>query len=168
MIIYIMRHAPIEFGRKDLPKVSDRPITPQGRKWSHNVVKLAKSELGLNPDCILSSPLLRARETAEIVGEIFDRQSKILFDDCLLGESPVDKTYARLREFDKTDSILLVSHQPLLRNLIADLLGAKSNVGLYSGAIACVQTDTYPRHGKGILLWLLPPRNNFDGKKWIT
>jgi len=168
MIIYIMRHAPIEFGRKDLPKVSERHITPEGRKWAHNVVRLAESELGLDPDWILSSPLLRAKETAEIVSDEFGKQSRIVFDDCLLGERPVNETYTRLRKFDKTDSIILVSHQPLLRNMIADLLGAKSNVGLYSGAIACIQTDTYPKHGKGILLWLLPPRSNFDGKKWIT
>ncbi len=167
MIIYIMRHAPIEFGRKDLPKVSERHITPEGSKWAHNVVRLAKNELGLNPDWIMSSPLPIAKETAEIVGEEFEKQPKVVFDDCLLGERPVDETYARLRKFDKTDTILLVSHQPLLRNLIADLLGAKSNVGLYSGAIACIQTETFPKHGKGIMLWLLPPRNNFDGKKWM-
>ena len=162
-----MRHAPIRFG-KDLPKVEDRHTTPEGRKWARDVARLAKNELGLNPDWIICSPLLRARETGEIVAEEFGKQSNIVFDECLLGERPVDETYERLRKFDKTDSILLVSHQPLLRNLIADLLGAKSNIGLYSGAIACIQTDTYPKHGKGILLWLLPPSNNFDGKKWLT
>lgn len=167
MIIHIMRHAPIEFG-KEQPKMEERHITPEGRKWAHRVVQLAKNDLGLNPDWIVSSPLLRAKETAEIVGEEFGKQSKVIFDECLLGERPVEETYARLLKFNKTDSILLVSHQPLLRNLIADLLGAKSNVGLYSGAIACVQTDTFPKHAKGTLLWLLPPGNNFDGKRWVT
>ena len=162
-----MRHAPIEFG-KDLPKVEDRHITAEGRKWAHNVVRVAKNELGLNPDWIISSPLPRAKETAEIVAEEFNKRSKLVFDDCLLGEREVKETYDRVRKFDKTESVLLVSHQPLLRNLIADMLGAKSNVGLFSGAIACVQSDTYPKHGKGILLWLLPPRSNFDGKKWAT
>ncbi|HEV2119504.1 MAG TPA: histidine phosphatase family protein [Candidatus Bathyarchaeia archaeon] len=167
MIVHIMRHAPIEFG-KDLPKVADRHITPEGRKWARNVVRIAKNELGLNPDWIISSPLLRAKETAEIAAEEFNKPSKLVYDDCLLGEREVNETYERLRKLDKTDSVLLVSHQPLLRNLIADLLGAKSKVGLYSGAIACVQCDTYPKQGKGILLWLLPPSNNFNGKKWIT
>lgn len=162
-----MRHAPIEFG-KDLPKVKDRHITPEGRKWAQNVISLGKNELALNPEWIVSSPLLRAKETAEIAAELFNKQSKLVFDDCLLGEREVGETYVRLRKFDKAASVLLVSHQPLLRNLIADLLGAKSNVGLYSGAIACVQCDTYPKPGKGILLWLLPPRSNFDGKKWVT
>jgi phosphohistidine phosphatase len=162
-----MRHAPIEFG-KDLPKVADRHITPEGRKWARNVLRVAKNELDLNPDWIVSSPLLRAKETAEIAAEEFDKQSNLVFDDCLLGERKVDETYERLRKLDKSDSVLLVSHQPLLRNLIADLLGAKSNVGLYSGAIACVQCDTFPRPSKGVLLWLLPPRSNFDGKKWLT
>ena len=153
---------------KDLPKVEERHTTPEGRKWTRNVVRLAKNELGLNPDWILSSPLLRARETGEIVAEEFGKESNLVFDDCLLGEREVNETYERLRKLDKTDSVLLVSHQPLLRKLIADLLGAKSNIGLYSGAIACVQTETYPKHGKGILLWLLPPSSNFDGKKWLT
>jgi phosphohistidine phosphatase len=167
LIIYIMRHAPIEFG-KDLPKVNDRHLTVDGRKWAHHVIRLAKDELALNPDWIVSSPLLRAKETAEIVAKEFDKESKLVFDECLLGEGEVEDAYGRLRKFDKTESILLVSHQPLLRDLVADLLGAKSNVGLYSGAIACVQCDTYPKQGKGILLWLLPPRSNFDGKKWNT
>ena len=167
MIIHIMRHAPIMFG-KDLPKVEERHITPDGRKWARTVARLAKNELGLNPDWIISSPLLRARETGEIVAEEFGKQSNLVLDECLLGESEVGETYERLRRLDKTDSVLLVSHQPLLRNLIADLLGAKSNIGLYSGAIACVQTDTYPKQGKGILLWLLPPAVNFDGKRWLT
>lgn len=66
LIIHLMRHAPIEFG-KDLPKVKDRHITPEGRKWAQNVISLGKNELALDPDCIVSSPLLRAKEPLRLL-----------------------------------------------------------------------------------------------------
>jgi hypothetical protein len=51
---------------------------------------------------------------------------------------------------------------------VDDLLGGTSNVGIYSGSIACIQCESYPARRKGMLTWLFPPRMFFNGKKWPT
>ena len=51
---------------------------------------------------------------------------------------------------------------------IADLLGGDSNVGIFGGSITCIQCKTFPGHGKGMLVWLFPPRMFFDGWRWPT
>jgi phosphohistidine phosphatase len=165
MIVYVMRHARIPFG-EGLPRVEERHITPQGRRWAIALVDAARRELGFNPKAIVSSPLLRAMETAEVVKKVLGKESTLTSDDCLLPEGEPKLVYARLRKLNRVGSVLLVSTQPLIDNLIADLIGGKSKVGLYQGSVACFQCKSLPGPGKGELVWLLPPSELFDGKAW--
>ncbi|MDG6909021.1 MAG: histidine phosphatase family protein [Nitrososphaerota archaeon] len=165
MIVYVMRHARIPFG-EGLPKVEERHITPQGRRWAEAIVAAAKRELGFDPDAVVSSPLLRAMETAQVVAKALGKESKLSDDDCLLPEGEPKAVYAMLRRLNRVGSVLLVSTQPLIDNLIADLIGGPSKVGLYLGSIACFQCKSLPGPGKGELVWLLPPSELFDGKRW--
>ena len=165
MIVYVMRHARIPFG-EGLPKVEERHITPEGRRWAEAIADTARKELGFNPEAIISSPLLRAMETAEVVAKTLGRGSAVSGDDSLLPEGDPAGVYARLRKLKGRASVLLVSTQPLIDNLISDLIGGRSKVGLYQGSIAGIQCKSLPGPGKGELVWLLPPSELFDGKRW--
>jgi phosphohistidine phosphatase len=168
LIVYIMRHGQIEFGRRGLPKVEERHITPRGAEWVRRSVSFAHRDLSLSPDRIFSSPLVRARESAELAKKALGFKKEVTTVDWLLGEGNVEVVYRALRKFDKSESVLMVSHFPLIGKLIDDLLGRETNLAMFSGGIAAFQCDSYPRHGKGTLIWLLPPGMFFDGKKWMT
>jgi len=110
--------------------------------------------------------LARAKETAEIARQALDLKSEIQVEPCLLGERPVTEVYATLRKLRSAESVALVSHLPLIDHLVADLLGAESEIRLHTGAIAGIQCKGLPGHAKGSLRWLLPPLQSFDGKQW--
>jgi phosphohistidine phosphatase len=167
MLVYIVRHGESEAPAKGKGHATEeRHLTPDGRLWAKRVVSVAEKELGFRPDRILSSPLARAKETAEIARETLDLKSEIQIEECLLGERPVKDVYATLRKLKSAESVALVSHLPLIDHLVADLLGAESNIRLHTGAIAGIQCKGNPGHGKGSLRWLLPPLQWFDGKQW--
>ncbi len=167
MLVYIVRHGEAEAPTKGKTHASEeRHLTPDGRLWAKRVVSVAQKELGFRPAVILSSPLARARETAEIARQTLDLKSEIQIEECLLGEPPVKAVYATLRKWKSGESVALVSHLPLINHLVADLLGADSNIGLHPGAIAGIQCKGNPGHAKGSLRWLLPPLQWFDGKQW--
>jgi len=169
MLVYIVRHGESEAPAKGKGHGSEeRHLTPDGRLWAKRVVSVAEKELGFRPDLILSSPLARAKETAEIARDTLDLKSEIKIEECLLGERPVHDVYATLRKLKSLQSVALVSHLPLINHLVADLLGAESNIGLHTGAIAGIQCKGNPGHAKGSLRWLLPPLQWFDGKQWPT
>jgi phosphohistidine phosphatase len=166
MLVYIVRHGESESPQKGTKRGGEeRHLTPDGRKWAGKVVALAEKELGFRPARILSSPLARARETADIARTTLRLASEVEIEECLEGDGQVKDVYAVLRKRD-LGSVALVSHLPLIDHLLADLLGGESNVRLHTGAIAAIQCQSKPRHGKGSLRWLLPPLQWFDGTQW--
>jgi len=167
MLVYIFRHGESEAPAKGKGHATEeRHLTPDGRMWAKRVVSVAEKEIGFRPAVILSSPLARAKETAEIARQTLDLKSEIQIEDCLLGERPFKDVYASLRKLKSPASVALVSHLPLIDHLLADLLGADSNIRLHTGAIAAIQCKGNPGHARGSLRWLLPPLQWFDGKQW--
>src|SRR5207245_9692540 len=145
MLVYIVRHGESEAPAKGKGHATEeRHLTPDGRLWAKRVVSVAEKELGFRPDLILSSPLARAKETAEIARETLDLKSEIQIEECLLGERPVQDVYATLRKLKSLQSVALVSHLPLINHLVADLLGAESHIGLQTGGTAGIQCKGNP------------------------
>jgi phosphohistidine phosphatase SixA len=123
--------------------------------------------LGFNPEQILSSPLARAKETAEIVRRTLGTKSDVAVEESLLADAAASDVYRALRTWKGAEGIALITHLPLIHRFVGELLGAESTVGLYNGAIACIRCKTTPGHGKGTLLWLLPPRQWLEGGQWM-
>src|SRR5436309_9098994 len=121
MLVYIVRHGESEAPAKGKGHATEeRHLTPQGRLWAKRVVSVAEKELGFRPDRILSSPLARAKETAEIARETLDLKSEIQIEECLLGERPVQDVYATLRNVKWPARVALVAHFHLIKQLVGD------------------------------------------------
>src|SRR3989442_9417048 len=85
MLVYIVRHGESEAPAKGKGHATkERHLTPDGRRWAKRVVSVAEKELGFRPDLILSSPLARAKETAEIARDTLHIKSEIQTEECLL------------------------------------------------------------------------------------
>jgi len=118
MTIYFLRHAEAE----DLASSDfDRKLTPKGLQQAAKVGKFCALH-GLLPDVILSSPVTRARQTAEIVAEALGRDVSI--ESWLACGMETSTLLARLAPHAAGDSILLVGHEPDFSTSISELLGS--------------------------------------------
>lgn len=155
MIVYFLRHglaANAETWRGD---DADRPLTDKGREKTALVGrKLAGLDLDL--DAILTSPLLRAKQTAKIVSEAMKLSDKVTEDERLAGGFGVDALAGLLRDHIDAEAIMLVGHEPDMSETIGHVLGG-ARVELKKGAVACVEFPD-PTSSSSRLLWLASPK----------
>ena len=155
MNVYIFRHALADFGKK--PHNDDPPVSKEGALDVHSIVKLAKESLGFRPNIIASSPLLRAKQTAEMASKDLRLKADMIVDGCLYGDGSPADVLAFLSRFKKTDGVVLVSHMPLIFELLYDLIGGRAEIELLNGSIACIEFKGKAAKGKGTLAWLVQP-----------
>ncbi len=135
-----------------------RPLTPEG---SNRVLKIANGlkTLKVQPDLVVSSPLLRARQTAEIVLQVIAPELQLVFDPMLKPDQPVLELERWVRE-QEADSIFLVGHNPLFSDFVAHLLSGSVSynpaIELKKGAIAAFVAES--RRSPFILDWFAPGR----------
>ena len=154
--VILFRHG-IAIDRSDpaCPADEQRQLTGPGRQKTRAAAR-GLAALDLHPDRILSSPWLRARQTAEIVAaELGFDEHRIEFTTALL---PFASTSTILHELISTggDEILLAGHAPHLDGLLEDLVGI-GNIGatrLKKAGAAAIGISS----GRGQLEWLISPR----------
>ena len=160
MRLLVVRHAAAEdkdefarTGRSD----DLRPLTADGKR---DMREAARGLRDVVPklDLLAASPLVRAIETAEILGAAYDRKHVIA--EPLRPESPYDDLARWAREHAKKDVVAIVGHEPHLSGLVSWLLsGAKTSfLDLKKGAACLVEFDDAPSAGSAMLLWSMAPR----------
>jgi len=157
--LYIMRHG--KAARRG-PAYSDdakRPLTAQGIKDLQEISR-GLIRLGVGVDWIVSSPLVRARETAQIVAESFTPQAPVEITEALNPGAATETLLAFLAKHSARKSTLLVGHEPGLSELAGRLIGANPDAGLALKKSGCclITFPDLPRFSKGQLLWWLTPR----------
>jgi phosphohistidine phosphatase len=132
-----------------------RPLTPAGRRQlERSAETLVRLELGL--DGILTSPLTRARQTAEIVAARLDLD-ELLVEDPRLGHDFGPRDLAEIvDEHAGAHALLLVGHEPGFSGVVSAITGG-SDILFKKGGLARVDLDD---HGEpaGTLVWLLTPK----------
>ncbi|GAC1655545.1 MAG: phosphohistidine phosphatase SixA [Vulcanimicrobiaceae bacterium] len=113
------------------------------------------AQMQLDLDVIVTSPLVRAKETAAIVAEELGLQNRLVEDARLGGGLNVRSLAAILNEYAEKHAIALVGHEPGMSQSVRDLTGAR--VDFKKGAFALV-TLPDPRALRGTLAWLIPPK----------
>jgi phosphohistidine phosphatase len=153
MKIYFLRHGvaaePEDWKGSDY----DRPLTGDGRERMAQEAK-ALRKLGLKLDAILTSPLVRAKETADIVARELRMPSKE--DERLGGDFDVSSLGAILQGCADLKALMLVGHEPSMSSVIGRLIGV-ARMDLKKGGLACVELpDASTMTGE--LLSLIPPK----------
>lgn len=162
MNLYLMRHG-IALPQDD-PSVAhdaERPLTSKGIKRMRKAAKGVR-ELNIPFDSVLTSPALRARQTAEIVAAALNLEAHLEEISGLAPESTVEHLIFGLTRYQDRAHVLLVGHEPLLSNTAASLLGGRraANVTLdfKKGSLCCIEIETLPAASPGTLRWLLTPK----------
>ena len=153
MQIYLLRHGIAENSTPD----SERALTAEGRDKLRRVLAHARAA-GAEPTLILSSPLRRAVETADIAAEVLGYRGKVVKTRALVpGASPYD-TWEEIRERPDESAILLASHEPLMSSLAAFLLASPAlTVDFKKAALMRVDCEHAGQEPKGVLKWMLTP-----------
>jgi len=160
MELYILRHG--QAGQSS-SQASDRvrPLTSAGKVEILEIAKALKI-IGLKFNLIVTSPLKRAYDTAMIVSEVFDIGNKVQVWNDLAPEGKRTDIYRKMSQFSEEYSVLIVGHQPLLGQMINDIIHkAKSNpcnLLLKKGGLVRIRLLTKGNIPKGELKWLLSPR----------
>ncbi len=155
--LYLIRHGIAAERGEEYPDDSKRPLTSEG------IARLRKEAKGLDAldvtfDLILSSPLVRARQTAEILAEATKTKAPISTSDALTPAGGPAAVMHELARHMRKERIALVGHEPNLGELAAQLIGSRVPIPFKKGAICRIDFAVFPPKGKGSLVWFLPPR----------
>ena len=159
MDLYLVRHAiAVERGDPAYPWDDDRPLTPEGiHKFRLAARGLEKLEV--RPDRILSSPLIRARQTAEILRDAVQPHLEIEHTPHLKPDADFGDALGAVAALS-AKSIAVVGHEPHMSGFASYLLcGPKHSASLVfrKGAAALIRFPDEAAPGLGFLEWLLQP-----------
>lgn len=158
--IYILRHGiATRRGSDGSFDDSKRKLTAEGREKMQKIARGLK-RLAVEVDWIVTSPLVRAVETAQIVAESFETKAPVDFCDGLRPGEAAEKLLSFLAKQPERRRVLLVGHEPDLSSLAARLIGAgpDANLVLKKGGCCLITSDHLPPKLQGQLIWWLPPR----------
>ena len=161
MNLFLLRHGiAFEHGTPGYEKDADRPLTPKGERRLGGITD-AMAAMGLTFGLILSSPHVRARQTAEIVAEALGLKKKLEFSESLTPDGDAKALIAALNKLEpKPENVLLVGHEPFLSSLISTLTSGDPHLAIdfKKGGLCKLEVETL-RHGRcATLAWLLTPR----------
>jgi phosphohistidine phosphatase len=157
MELYILRHGIAEDGNPG-QKDSERALTDEGRKKLHEVMRVVH-RAGVAPALMVSSPYLRAVQTAEIAMEVLRYNGTLLQTPVLIPPSEPETVWQEVRTHRDAPSIMLVGHEPLLSQVIGYVLGARSlQVDLKKAAVVRVDVESFGQQPRGVLKWMLVPK----------
>ena len=160
MELYLLRHAiAVPHGTPGYARDADRPLTAAGEQKMRRIAE-GMQALELSFDLILSSPLTRARQTAEITAKVFSNEKKLKFTDHLAVGGNMKELIEELKsKYGSLGSILLVGHEPSLSQLISLLISGDPDLSITmkKGGL-CKLTVDFLRLGRcATLEWLLAP-----------
>ncbi len=159
MQLFIVRHG-LAIDREDpkCPPDPERYLTEEGVRKTKEVARGVVA-LGITADLLLSSPYVRAVQTAEIFAEVLEYpKQKIRRSDLLLPGAEPSLFFRELARDKKSSAVFCFGHAPHLDDLIATALGSKHHVTSLKKAGAALIELRRLSPPSGQLVWLAPPK----------
>lgn len=157
MEILLLRHGIAEDARPGQPD-ADRALTREGKQKLRTLLRrLARA--GVRPALVVTSPYLRARQTAEIARDVLAPDAMIVPARALAPGSTPQEAWEEIRLYANQPSVLCASHEPLCSELAAFLLGAPGlGIDFKKGALMRIDLDGVGPRPRGTLRWFVIPR----------
>jgi phosphohistidine phosphatase len=159
MQLYIVRHG-VAIDREDpkCPPDPERYLTEEGLEKTKQVAK-GMAALGISGDLFLTSPYVRAAQTAEIFASALEyAKQKIRRTDLLLPGAEPSLLFRELAKDRQASSVFLFGHAPQLDDMISTALGSKKHITtLKKAGVALVELKRVSPP-TGVLVWLATPK----------
>ncbi len=156
MILYIVRHSDaVPSGTPGVPE-DQRPLTDKGIRKMKEVARGLRS-IDVLPELILTSPLPRAKETADIIAEALGGQVMLTENLAPAGSRP--ELYREMRTHRKRASLMMVGHQPSLGEIAGEVAWGSPDhcLELKKGGACALELARLDPVPTGTLLWLITP-----------
>jgi len=156
MLVYVVRHSTAA-AREAFQRDDDRPLTDDGIKKMKMVAKaLRATKPGI--EVLYTSPLVRARQTADVLVKVLAKG--VTREDCsALAPGHPARDVIRFLAKEKAGTVAVVGHEPQLGQLVSLMVTARTQVvvDMKKAAVSCVEFDGAPAAGEGVLLWHIVP-----------
>ncbi len=160
MNLYLIRHGIAhDLHESGIAEDSQRQLTKEGKEQLKEVSK-GLVKLKIRPCHIFSSPLIRARQTAEIIANTFNHHQNINIIQSLAPGYSFSDLYKDLKAHSPFEEIFLVGHEPSLSLLASHLLWAndKLNISFKKASVCRIDIYDIPPTTPGTLKWILTPK----------
>ena len=155
--LFLIRHGVAEERGDAWPEDAKRPLSEDGiERFQKSARGLARLDVWI--DVVLMSPLVRARQTADIVASAFDPRPSIITIESLAPGGSYASLVADLEKHGRKARIALVGHEPGIGELGARLIGSRHSFEFKKGAVCRIDVDEIPPAGPGDLRWFLTPK----------
>ena len=158
MRLYLVRHGvAVDHLGGAITRDSERPLTEEGIS-EMRVVATALTKMNVKPDLILASPLVRTKQTAQIIADAFGMQ--ITLCDALAPAGSANLIFKTVAKHESANQVFLVGHEPDMGMLLNKLLwaGPECELPFKKGTIARVDVSDMPPTSPGALKWYMPPK----------
>jgi phosphohistidine phosphatase len=155
--LYFVRHGLAEERGDAWPDDTKRPLSDDGISRMRKAAR-GLARVGVCVDVVLTSPLVRTRQTAEIVAAALDPRPSIVNIESLAPDGGYAGVIADLEKHARKSRIALIGHEPTIGEIAARLIGSRHPIEFKKGAVCRIDVEDLPPAGPGQLRWLMPPR----------
>jgi phosphohistidine phosphatase len=160
MKLYLTRHGiAIDRIGGEIKNDWQRPLTKEGQEETE-IVAASLKKIGIKADVIVSSPLIRAKQTAEILIDTLSKGSELQISESLAPGGLASDLYKFLKPFERQENIFLVGHEPDISRLAGTLLwcGPELYMPFKKAGICRIDINDLPPSGPGVLKWFITPK----------
>ena len=155
--LYFVRHGLAEERGDAWPDDAKRPLTDEGVSRMRKAAR-GLARLGISVEVVLTSPLVRARQTAELLAAGLAPRPSLVNVDSLAPDGSYAAVIADLEKHARKSRMALVGHEPMIGELAARLIGSRHPIEFKKGAVCRIDLEDLPPAGPGDLRWLLTPK----------
>jgi phosphohistidine phosphatase len=152
--IYVIRHGLAEERGDAFPDDAKRPLSEDGISGMRKAAR-GLARLGVTIDVVLTSALVRAKQTAELVAGGLNPRPPVSTVESLAPGGTYQEIVADLEKQSRRKRIALVGHEPGIGEFAARLIGSRHPIAFKKGAVCRIDVDSLPPSGPGDLRWLL-------------
>lgn len=155
--IYVIRHGLAEERGDAFPDDAKRPLSEDGISGMRKSAR-GLARLGVTIDVVLTSALVRAKQTAELVAGGLNPRPPVSTVESLAPGGTYQEIVADLEKQSRRKRIALVGHEPGIGEFAARLIGSRHPIAFKKGAVCRIDLDSLPPSGPGDLRWMLTPK----------